>query len=143
MMEIDTDMYLFLPSDLRLVVFDMEHELGITVGGGAIFNVPNKIGVGLQRAGRNLPAEESFVRLASLFIGSKHLNYSNSYLAKKFGCVVQMIYYANRVVSGHIETNPRFRKKIYTVAIKNGLMELAQEIEIISEKREAVKKVFN
>ena len=109
----ETDMYLFLPSDLRLIVFDMEHEMGITVGGGVIFNIPKRLGIGLQRAGRNLPAEESFVRLVSLFIGNKHLNYSDSYLAKKFRCNVSLIHYAKKVVKGYLETNPRFRKKRY------------------------------
>ena len=138
-----TDMYLFLPSDIRLVVFDFEHEMGITVGGGVIFTVSKANGGGMKNAGRTLHAEESFVRLASMFVASNHLHYSDSYLARKFRCNASLVHYAKRVVRGYLETNPRYRRKIYTVAIKNGLMELADEINMIEKKREAVKNIFN
>jgi len=132
----DENLYLFLPDDLRCIVFDLESVMGVPVGGGKVFKVSSDSG------GRVLSNEDAFIRMAALFIGNKHLNYSNSYLAEKFGLSKPMITYANNVIRGFLETNPRFRRKLFNVAIDNGIMDLVNEIEQIEAKREKVKEAF-
>ena len=131
----EENMYLFLPNDLRFVVFDLESEMGVAVGSGKMFR--SRTG-----QGRTLSGEDSLIRMASLHIGNKYLNYSDSFLAEKFSSSVSLIHYSNKAIRNLLEANPRFRKKIFNVAIQNGIIDLANEIEEISGKREETKKAF-
>lgn len=134
-------LYLYMPSDLRLIVFDLEHEMGIPVGGGDIFK-KREVDIGKKRHGRVLDAQEAMTRHLAMFIATKYLKYPASFIAKKFMCSVPLIYHANKVVSGLMDTMPRYRKILYNIACKNGLMDLADEIEQITKEREKIKKAF-
>jgi hypothetical protein len=126
---------MMLPTDLRLIVFDMEHEMGVDIGGGELF-------IRKEGRGRSLTNEASYVRLVALYIGSKYLNYGSTMLADRFQVDKSMVNYAKKSVSNDVLYNTTARRKIYNISIQNGLVDLANEIREIEVEREKAKKAF-
>jgi len=113
--------YWKIPSEIRLVLFDLERVFALEVGGGAVFDKSSK-------------REVSDTRHAFIYIANLHYGFSQDIVCEWIHVRQGIVFNAKKKVAENIRFNIMYRNRLFNVAVDNGIMSLIYEISGVADK---------